>query len=347
MDNISLIFGEQAISANQTYPHTLTPVLQSTGARVVTTVCDSDPQLMLATQNVIDRIGMQSGSGLAFVVANGRDSNTHKPLLLHGGTNDLLEMMQRLASHAPQRSGPLDVFVLTADDPTFVHRHIHKLPAGSTAIAMRTWPDSAQNENFWNMLKHESLFAQIPLCARSLLLCALLGGRETNGLPEIAVSGKPQTNLKDMWNQMVRKGGMGASATHELNLMSDYMDDDHKLTFTMTKDVINKNIVGAYPIGAAFYACAAASTWEHFFGPSVHLIKSATTPAVAISAPAAQAVRTRATTADAASVANTPDAAAPHRRPQLTASQVGRLYKPGVPVYKQHPAVVKRLLHRN
>lgn len=345
MDRLALIFGQHSVAANRVAPYDLTDAMRATGASIYTTLCDVAPAMRQATERTLDDLAAKDKGevSMVFAIANGRDLFGQKAAQLYGGSSDLEDMLKRLTNKAQNRGAPLDIFMLTAGDTGFIHQYAQRLPPGSAVVAAATWPDSDKNLNLWQMLCRPALHADVPLTSRSLLLHLLLGANETKGLPEIAVSGKPQATVKDMWKEMIQQGGISHAARQELGLIATHMDAKYCLEYEATRDMIDRQGSQVAPLGNSFYACAVASTWDNFFGA-----RPVAQPSASVAAATAGA-----SVARKASVAQGDTAPAPlpdspaGRKPRLTNGQVAGMWKMGKKPWQQSPVVVKRLLRRN
>jgi len=350
--HIAVILGHDAVKLNSYTPSHLIDGFKAAGADVSVALGGTGPFHRQSVDGTIDRLMQNKGPKLLFGILNGR---THSPGFypqnVHGGGADLNDMMNRLVTEANKNGEPVDIFLLLASSPRFIHGHVQKLPRGSTIVAFETSPQSRDSTHFWGMLEHKPLHQALVPDIRNLTLYALLGCGPSFGLPEIAISGQPLVDVRDVWADMItapRHGQLCVSdpVRDELRGISRFMSQPQADDLEYVMRTINAQPHHVKPLDNKYYACAVASLWRKYFtrpGPAMAILAppAASAPAVVKRAPVPSSGGSAAPAPQ--NPANPPASA---QRPRLTNSQVGGLYKPGKPLHQQHPAVVRRLLRR-
>ncbi len=348
--SIALILGHDAARANDYAPNTLSQALSVNGADVLVALGGPSALNRQSVNGSIDDVLRRQGPRLIFGVLNGRTPPPGSYCQnLFGGGADLNDLMNRITKGANDSGQPVDVFLLLASTPRFIHGHVQSLPRGSTIIAIETTARSRDSRHLWALLQQPALHKGKDITARSLLLATMLGADENYGMPEIAVSGQPRIDIRDVWDDLVHNGKpkltkpvVSDAVRDELRSISQYMALPQADGLEHAIRTINNQPQHVKPLDNQYYACAVASLWQQFFVASPAAPMAVIAP-VAAPTPA-PAVRKAAATP--AAPAPAPVSGSAHKKPRLSSSQVGSLYKPGKPLHQQHPAVIKRLLHR-
>lgn len=347
--HIALILGHDAAKFNSYAPSQLIDALKAGGAELTVALGGTAALHRQSVEGTVDRLAQQNGPRLLFGILNGRTpAPGHYPQNVFGGGADLKNLMDRLVVAASKKDEPVDVFLLVASSPRFIHSHVQQLPRGSTIVAFETSPHSRDSAHFWAMMEQTRLHKGSAPDIRNLTLYALLGCGPSFGLPEIAISGQPLVDVRDVWADLVTapKAGQPAlsdDARQELRDISRFMSQPQADDLKYVMHAINKQPQQVKPLDNKYYACALAALWQKYFArPGAAMPVLA--PPAATPAPVVKRV-VAPSGMDASQQATAPQQPSA-QRPRLTNSQIGGLYKPGRPLHQQHPAVVKRLLRR-
>jgi len=288
-----------------------------------------------------------------------RSSIPPQPQFLTGHPDGARNLMRSIVAEATKTGSPVDVFLLTASRPDFIHKYASKLPAGSTVIAVQTAAEMEKHTPFWGLVEDPVVHGRKKPSAYNLLQYFLCTDAPMVRKPEIAVSGKPRRHLNDVWEYYAQDATANLrtfealEAEQYFQAIEPYMASSQALKVENAKNQFSnsaRNNTLPKPQGSASYAWALATMWDRLYGDwaDQKLRKTASSKVALRTKPVqaaspAPAKRTAAPAPAANAFAGTqPDS--PHKRPRLTSSQVGSLYRPGKPIHQQHPAVVRRLL---
>lgn len=379
---IALIYGRDSLASNAFNPLALIDAFAHPNMIVCEALRDIHLRYRADTKIALRDVFDISQHPLVFGILNGRNYvrassasaaqlGKHQradipaqPSFYNGRSGSTDELLEDIVFRAKKDHKPVDVFLLTASRPKKLQRYTRQMPAGSTLIVVQTPPNSRGHQSFWNMMQDPMLHGTVAPDARSLLNYYLICNGPMVGTPHIAVSGKPQRHMNDVWEYYVQNnpatlaGRAAANATQHFNALMPFISLHDHTRLANARQYIGHLGPKAKQLDGACQAWALETMWEEMFGPhsgysrpkfaSVAAPRVKTKPAAA-PAPAQQTI-TRKTyvtsSTGAAASASTDSSTAPARRPRLTSSQVGSLYKPGKPLHQQHPAVVRRFLHK-
>lgn len=378
--SIALIYGRDSLASNAFNPLALRDALDNAGGVVIEAISEmhllhrsddrqalrsafavSDHPLVIGIANGRDYLRASSGSA-AQINRQQRADIPAQPRFYNGMSGSTNVLLENIITHSKQAYKPVDVFLLVASRPRNLQSYANRLPEGSTLIAIQTPPSSRGHQSFWNMMQDPMLHGAIEPEARRLLNYYLICNGPMVGAPHIAVSGKPQRHMNDLWEYYTQNsaqllaGTEANNASAHFNALMPYMSVYDAKRLTAARQHIGQQGTHAKPTTAACQAWAAETMWSELYGawsrPSISkksssaAVKTKSKPAAVTPVSVAPVSRTQAGTSAAATCTPSASAADPARKPRLTNSQIGSLYKPGQPLHKQHPAVVRRFLHK-
>jgi hypothetical protein len=144
---------------------------------------------------------------------DGYNGNTNKPWHMWEGKREAPRLLERLVAYTEKDSAPVDVFMLVARDPAFIHKYAQDLPVGSRVVAVQIPDRTGLSSWLFNCLYGPNTGGQRGRTwrnqpnAKDLLLDLLASDRQPLlSAPEIAVSGSAYLPLNRLWNEYARAG---------------------------------------------------------------------------------------------------------------------------------------------
>lgn len=149
----------------------------------------------------------QTGRGLLVGLLDGRYESDFGPDIIPAnrakGPSSPENILKRLvkASQEQGNDKPVDVFMLVAQRPDFIHRYAQQLPRGSVIIAIKTgltWDESWGRHIHRNAEYSTTGWSYNPGAA-DVLVDYLMSGAQLSYMPQIAVSGHKAMQLQHAW----------------------------------------------------------------------------------------------------------------------------------------------------